>query len=81
MTQLQLVKLFNSKYGSYDQTEKSILKTTDNYYWINGNRQIKVVCGFNDARIFYTDLLAEKEFESNKKLEQEDDLKKTKSDL
>ena len=81
LTQLQLVKLFNDKYGYYDHSEKSILETTENYYWIDGNRQIEVVCGFNDARIFYTDLLAEKESDTNKELEQEKELNKTKSDL
>jgi len=81
LTQLQLVRLFNDKYGLYDHFEKSILETTNNYYWIDGNRQIEVVCGFNDARIFYTDLLAEKESDTNKELEQEKELNKTKSDL
>ena len=81
LTQLQLVRLFNDKYGFYDHSEKSILETTNNYYWIDGNRQIEVVCGFDDARIFYTDLLAEKEFETNKEIEQKEQLNKTKSDL
>ena len=81
LTQLQLVRLFNDKYGFYDHSEKSILETTNNYYWIDGNRQIEVICGYDDARIFYTDLLAEKEFETKKESEQKSQLNKTKSDI
>jgi len=81
LTQLQLVNLFTGKYGSYDHKEKSVLDDYDNYIWIDGNRHIKIAAGFNDARIFYTDLLAKREFENGKEIQQKSELKKTKSDL
>lgn len=81
LTQLQLVNLFTNKYGSYDHKEESVLEDYDNYIWIDGNRHIKIAVGFTDARIFYTDILAKREFENQKKTEQKNELKETTSNL
>lgn len=53
-----LVMYYMEKYGSPDHTDAnaSIDDDCEIYYWIDGNRQIKILCGIGEARIFYTDL-------------------------
>ena len=80
LIQLKLFSLYISKYGVCLQ-KKSLINDSNDYVWINGNRMIELVVGLNDARIYYTDLIADK----NKKildLEQERENKELiKSDI
>lgn len=65
LLQLKLASLYREKYGSY-LTIKTILDQ-ERYIWIHGNRQIEIIEGIDDARIFYTDIITEaekKEFDS-----------------
>jgi hypothetical protein len=77
LIQLRLVILFVEKYGSSDHKEKSILGDYDNYYWVDGNRQIEITLNIDDALIYYTDLIAEKDIKQEKEL----DVKETTSDI
>ncbi len=72
LIQLRLVLMYGSKYGHSYLKMKSLINDNDNYIWIDGNRMIELIEGFDDARIFYTDLIAErekKEFENKKSIE------------
>ncbi|WP_258100813.1 hypothetical protein [Marinoscillum pacificum] len=81
LTQIQLVKIFSDKYGFYDHTENSVIDDSKDYIWIDGNRQIEIIKGFSDARIFYTDLTAERSLNQLKEIEQSEELKTTTNDI
>lgn len=71
-TTLQLFMFFMNKYGLCDIEEKmELVDDCTEYIWIQGNRKISVMCGFNDSRIFYEDLSISKlkELEENKEIE------------
>lgn len=54
---LSIQTFYLNKYGSPSIEEPGYLdKTIENYIWIKGNREIKIMQGYSDARIFYTDL-------------------------
>jgi len=74
---------FMNKYLSDADIEKnSILnKKIKDYIWINGNRETKIINGINDARIFYTDLIADKEKKENELKENERKTKETINNL
>lgn len=81
LTQLQLVGIFTDKYGFYDHTEKSLLDDSKDYIWIHGNRQIEIIKGISDARIFYTDLHAERFLEQQQENERTEEFKATTNDI
>jgi hypothetical protein len=81
LTQIQLVRLFNDKYGFYDHTANSVLQDSKDYIWINGNRRIEIIQGISDARIFYTDLTAVLALEQLEELDRTKGLKTTTNDI
>ena len=84
LTQLQLVQIYQKKYGFDYIRVKTILSTDDkeyDYYWIDGNRQIKILKGLDDARVFYTDITAENLAKENENAKQEKESAKTKADI
>ena len=57
LTTLQVYMFFMRKYSipTVEQGMK-LVEDCKEYTWINGNRQIKLMCGYTDTRIFYEDL-------------------------
>lgn len=77
----QIEDLYSKKYGNTMLMFHGLLPDTFEYYWIDGNRQIIIFQGINDVRIFYTDLIAEKEMEKEKNADNIANEKKTKSKI
>lgn len=81
LIQIMLVTLYAQKYGYGFIKEKGALKNEDNYVLIQGNREIKIIVAIDDARVFYTDLPVEKEYEKSIEIESKKDVDGTKSNL
>ncbi len=61
-----LAMLFMEKYGVPIEINNAILDSKD-FYWVSGNREIKISMGNNFVNIFYTDLKAINQIEQKKK--------------
>ena len=61
--------------------EKSVLGDSDNYVFIENNKKIEIFDGINDARIFYTDMIAERNKKEEDKQNSIESLKKIQEDL
>jgi len=81
LTQLQLVRVYKNRYGFCDHIKNSIFDDSNDYIWIDGNRQIEITKGISDARIFYTDLAAERALNERKEVERSEELKETISNI
>jgi len=82
LIQITLKKLFSEKYGYGDWIyQKGLLEDEENYILIQGNREIEIIEAIGEARIFYTDLIAEKEYEKIEKEKSNKAIKDTKSNL
>lgn len=81
LTQLKLVSIYSDKYGFNYFREKSAITEEDNFIWIEGNREIELVAGISDARIFYTDLIAEKKSKISNETQAIENKKEIKNDI
>lgn len=80
LTQSSLLLILMDKYGAWDFEEESIvIDDTKKYYWIQGNRMIELICGIDDARIFYKDISVEAKMKEDGKIKSEEALQKTKT--
>jgi len=81
LIQVLLRSLFSKKYGYGWIEQKGLLGDQKNYILIQGNREIEIIEAIGEARIFYTDLIAKKEFDKHQQEKSDEDLEKTKSNL
>lgn len=82
LLQITLKNLFSQKYGYSDWIEKKgLLEDEENYILIQGNREIEIIEGIGEARIFYTDLSVQKEFEKSQEKKSSEKINDTKSNL
>ena len=79
--QLHLASIFSEKYGYNYLRRPSIIDDRDAFVWIHGNRKIEIIAGFDDARVFYTDLIALKEKEKHDELKSAESKEKILSDI
>ena len=64
---IELIELYNDKYGSYFIKLAPTSYEKERYIWINGNREIIIQEGYSDGtEITYTNLLVQKEIENAK---------------
>lgn len=68
--QLELFMMLMTKYGAPDYSPEGYITGSTNYFWISGNRQIKLAQGFYDARIFYTDVVVEEAAEKERRMKE-----------
>lgn len=73
LIQIHLASVFRDKYGYNYLKRPSVIDGKEAYVWIHGNMKIEVIAGIDDARVFYTDLVA------MKKKEKFDELKSAES--
>lgn len=82
LMKLQLAGLYMKKYGFNYFKIKSSITDKDSFIWIDGNREIKIVEAiYEDARIFYTDLIMEKKAEKEKVIKAEINEQKINQDI
>ncbi len=77
LIQLDLFKILRSKYGFNYTTTTGIIDGADNYVWSDGKKTVEVMCGFDDARIFYEDTSISEIIEEDEKSKNQKDIEKS----
>lgn len=81
LMQLNLASIYRDKYGFNYFREKSFFTEKDDFIWVEGNREIELVAGITDARIFYTDLITEKKSKIKKRKKAIENKKEIRNDI
>jgi hypothetical protein len=79
LMQIMLVKLFSKKYGYDYIVQKGVI--SNDYIFIHGNREIKIIVAIGEDRIFYTDLSVQKKIDKSEDEKSNKNINDTKSNL
>ena len=77
---ISLATLYMDKYG-LPISKDNILFDAEDYFWLNGNREIKLSLSYGFVNILYRDLSTLKSIEEERKEKILDEAKKTKEDI